>query len=90
MLFIVASPLGTTSHSTPAMSGDKSLVTLFMFPVFDIIVASLLLIACHVGCTDIFYHCFSLYSSCISFISYKSLFVISLDRIRRCTPILVV
>ena len=30
MLFMVASPLGATSHSTPAMPGDESLVTLFM------------------------------------------------------------
>ena len=30
MLFMVASPLGATLHSTSAMPGDESLVTLFM------------------------------------------------------------
>ena len=30
LLVIVASSLGTTSHKPPAMSGDESLVMLFM------------------------------------------------------------
>ena len=49
-LFMIASPLEASSHSTPAMPGDESLVTLFMivspprvlFTVFYILVVSLL------------------------------------------------